>query len=174
MDVRKGFLVGALAVVCGVSHAQQRDMNTFGGLDMLEQDNVNTQITVPIMLNNRPIRFPDVQPVLMGDEIMVPMRGVFEHMNAEVVWKPLERKVIATRGSTTVILPIGTPLASVNGVNKVMDHPPFILNGRTMVPLRFLSYTLHAGTIVMGDNQVVNIIPNHGAVDLALIGRHDH
>jgi hypothetical protein len=172
MDVRKGFLVGALAAVCGMAHAQQ-SMDRFGGLNMLEQDDVETQVNVPVRLNNRPINFPDVQPVKVGDEIMVPMRGVFEHMDAEVVWKPLERKVIATRGSTTVVLPIGTPLASVNGVNKVMDHPPFILNGRTMVPLRFLSYTLHAGIIEM-DNQVVNIIPNHGAQDLALINKHDH
>lgn len=173
MDVRKGFLVGAMAVVCGVAQAQQQEMDSIAGLNMLEQDDVQTQVTVPVLLNNRPIRFPDVQPVKVGDEIMVPMRGIFEHMDAEVVWKPSERKVVATRGSTTVVLPIGTPLATVNGENKVMDHPPFILNGRTMVPLRFLSYTLHAG-IVEVDNQVVNIIPNHGAQDLAVVQKHDH
>ena len=39
----------------------------------------------------------------------------------------------------TVILQVGNSYMYVNGTQKLMDSPPFILNGRTMVPLRVLS-----------------------------------
>ncbi|MDR1066482.1 MAG: hypothetical protein LBL35_03470, partial [Clostridiales bacterium] len=45
----------------------------------------------------------------------------------------------AVKTSDTVILYIGDATYSVNGEKKTMDSPPFITNGRTMVPVRFIA-----------------------------------
>ncbi|MCD6107236.1 MAG: copper amine oxidase N-terminal domain-containing protein, partial [Caldisericaceae bacterium] len=39
---------------------------------------------------------------------------------------------------------IGTPYASVSGKKVLLDSPPLIVKGRTMVPLRFIAETLGA------------------------------
>jgi len=44
----------------------------------------------------------------------------------------------------TVIITIGQGTATTNGVASAVDAPPFITNGRTMVPLRFISESLGA------------------------------
>jgi len=44
----------------------------------------------------------------------------------------------------SVIMQVGNKYAYVNGQQIVIDAPPFILNGRTMVPLRILSQIFNA------------------------------
>lgn len=44
----------------------------------------------------------------------------------------------------TIIMQIGNKYAYVNGMQKLLDYPPFIYKGRTMVPLRFISQTFNA------------------------------
>jgi hypothetical protein len=44
----------------------------------------------------------------------------------------------------SVIMQVGNKYAYVNGQQIVIDSPPFILNGRTMVPLRILSQIFNA------------------------------
>jgi hypothetical protein len=48
------------------------------------------------------------------------------------------------RTGITVIITIGQGTATINGVASALDAPPFITNGRTMVPLRFISESLGA------------------------------
>ena len=43
-----------------------------------------------------------------------------------------------------VIMQVGNKYAYVNGQQIAIDAPPFVLNGRTMVPLRFLSQIFNA------------------------------
>ena len=50
----------------------------------------------------------------------------------------------ALKTGITVIITIGQGTATTNGVVSVLDAPPFITNGRTMVPLRFISESLGA------------------------------
>jgi hypothetical protein len=102
------------------------------------------------------------------------MRGVFEHLDAKVEWVPAQRKVYASRGSTQVVLPVGVPKALINGRNHILDNPPFILNGRTMVPLRFLTAALHVGAVEINNGEMVNILPNHGAESIAAVPEHSH
>lgn len=40
---------------------------------------------------------------------------------------------------TKIIMQVGNPNSTINGVPTVIDPPPMIISGRTMVPLRFLS-----------------------------------
>jgi hypothetical protein len=75
---------------------------------------------------------------------MVPMRGVFEALNAKVEWDNATRTVTATKGDTTIKLTIGNKYAYVNGQKVALATEAIIVNGSTMVPLRFVAESLGA------------------------------
>lgn len=103
------------------------------------------------------VNFADVQPVMVSGRVMVPVRGVFEHMNAEVEWNADTRTVTAQRGNDNIILPINSRFATVNGRQVSLDAPARIRNGRTIVPLRFLSESLGASVEWIADSRLVEI-----------------
>lgn len=103
------------------------------------------------------IHFTDVQPMMSNGRVMVPVRGVFEHMNANVVWDANSATVTAQRGTDTIRLPINSRYATLNGREIALDSPAKIVNGRTMVPLRFLSESLGASVEWVASSRTVEI-----------------
>jgi hypothetical protein len=101
---------------------------------------------------------------MSGDRVLVPLRGVLEQMGARVDWNPSTQTVSAWRGKSRVKLAIGQNTAAVNGQPVNLDVPAQILNGSTMVPLRFVGEALGANvhwdnssdtvTISGGDYQI--------------------
>ena len=81
----------------------------------------------------------DVDPVLENNRTLVPLRGIFEAMGAEVVWEQESRTARAVKGNTTVILTVGSTSPMVNGKVQTLDVPAKILNQRMLAPLRFVS-----------------------------------
>ncbi|MBI5708052.1 MAG: copper amine oxidase N-terminal domain-containing protein [Armatimonadetes bacterium] len=104
------------------------------------------------------VNFPDVKPVMMNGRVMVPVRGVFEHMNATVDWDNDARSVNAQHGSTSIRLPIDSYKATVNGRQVDLDSPATIYRGRTMVPLRFLSEALGGSVDWIAQSRTVEIL----------------
>lgn len=57
-------------------------------------------------------------------------------------FKEVKRKVILSKGvisKVTIELYVGKKVAKLNGVQKEIDAPPFIKDGRTLVPIRFIA-----------------------------------
>jgi len=77
---------------------------------------------------------------------MVPFRGLFELLGAEVEWNPYTQQIFGHTGTNSITLTIGNNMAIVNGVDHFMDAQPFIVpaTGRTLVPIRFVGETLGA------------------------------
>jgi len=75
---------------------------------------------------------------------MVPLRFIGEALLAEVLWDPTERKVTYKLEGRVIELWIDMKMARVNGNPVEVDPPPRIVNGRTVVPLRFVSENLGA------------------------------
>ena len=70
-------------------------------------------------------------------------------MGGTVDWDGTSRKVTVTLGGNTIELWIGKDTARVNGTNVSIDSTngkvvPEIINGRTMLPLRFVTENLGA------------------------------
>lgn len=82
--------------------------------------------------------------ILYKGSTMVPMRGVFEALKAEVKWDGATQTVTATKGNTTIKLTIGNNYAYVNGKKVALAAEAIIVNGSTMVPLRFVAEALGA------------------------------
>ncbi|MGH7729564.1 MAG: copper amine oxidase N-terminal domain-containing protein, partial [Vulcanimicrobiaceae bacterium] len=94
-----------------------------------------------VVVNGTALRF-DQPPVERGGRIYVPLRALFEQLGASVVAKGTA--IDARTPTKRIVLRIGTPAASVNGVPTALDSPPFEIGGRTLVPLRFVSQALGA------------------------------
>lgn len=103
------------------------------------------------------VSFPDVQPVMMNDRVMVPVRGVFEHMNADVKWDGTQNTVTAYRGTDTIELKLNSYTAMMNHQQMTLDSPAIMHQGRTLVPLRFLSEALGATVDWRADTRMVEI-----------------
>jgi hypothetical protein len=105
-------------------------------------------------VNGTPVAFSDVQPMMINQRVMVPLRGVFEHMGADVDWNAATQTVSAKTEGKTVVLRIGDRMATVNGNSVEMDTPAMSFRNRTMVPLRFLGESLGAKVAWMEPNTV--------------------
>jgi hypothetical protein len=86
----------------------------------------------------------DVPPVIRDGNTLVPVRGVFEALNAEVSWDEAKQEVTIVKDELTIVLPVNQNTALKNGEEIALDVPAQILNGRTMVPVRFIAETLGA------------------------------
>lgn len=108
---------------------------------------INTAILIisqiPVYLNEQRIYF-EVAPINQNGRVLVPMRKLFESLGAEVEWNGETRTVSVERGQTRVELPIGKETARINGKTVKIDVPAVIVDGRTMVPVRFISQALGA------------------------------
>ena len=97
----------------------------------------------------------DVPPEIIEGRTMVPMRALFEAMGAEVEWDDTTLTVEAIRGEQSVYLTIDSREALVDGRRVNLDAPARLINGRTFVPLRFVSEAL--GFKMSWDLRVIDI-----------------
>jgi hypothetical protein len=79
---------------------------------------------------------------LTAGRTMVPMRGIFEALGAQVEWDALNRAITATRGSAKIMLTVGQTSAQVNGNLVTLEAAPELVNNSVRVPLRFVSEAL--------------------------------
>ncbi len=122
-----------------------------------------TQSDTRVTVDGTMVSFADVQPMMTNNRVMVPVRGVFEHLNADVTWDARNQQVIAQRGTDTITLPVNSMTAMVNGSQVRLDTPAIVVRGRTMVPLRFLSESLKASVDWMSSSRTVAIWTNGGS-----------
>jgi Copper amine oxidase N-terminal domain. len=94
--------------------------------------------SIAVYLNEKKLQF-DVAPKIVDGRTFVPMRTIFESLGATVEWKNESQEVIAIRRGKIVILKIGSNKAMIDGTEVEMDSTPFIEQGRTLIPLRFIS-----------------------------------
>ncbi len=100
----------------------------------------------------------DYESLIINGRTMVPMRAIFEKLGAKVNWCPESRTVEGLTDQAIIILRIDDTLATVDSESYRLDAPATIVNGRTMVPLRFISESL--GAEVSWDPQIRSAIIN--------------
>lgn len=97
---------------------------------------------IKVMLNGEYIDF-DVKPQMINDRTMVPFRAIFEAMGAKVEWNNELRQAIGEKDGKKVSMIIDSNeiVISKNGKEETIqiDQPPVIVDGRTLVPTRFVA-----------------------------------
>lgn len=106
----------------------------------------------------------DQAPVLVGSRAMLPLRAIFEALDAEVDWNNKTKTVSAWKDGTTVVLKINARTATVNNQTLSLDVPAQILQGRTLVPVRFVSEALGEDVVWDASSKTVYITTNSNPV----------
>lgn len=98
---------------------------------------------VTVYINNQRVEFPDQQPFINNDNrVLVPVRFVAENLGAKVLWDNEKKEVLITKEDTEISLIIGENKARVNDTLVQFGTAAEIYDGRTMVPLRFITNVL--------------------------------
>lgn len=99
----------------------------------------------------------DVEPQVVQQRTLVPLRAIFEKLGATVTWDQATQTARAVKGSDTVQITLNSTTAYVNGEAETLDVPAMAVNGRTLVPVRFVSEALDAQVDWLQDTQTVQI-----------------
>jgi len=86
----------------------------------------------------------EAAPVITSNRTMVPLRFIGEAFGAQFTYESTTKTIYISFGSDKIVMQIGKKTATVNGRVLELDVAPFIVNGRTLVPIRFISETFGA------------------------------
>lgn len=100
--------------------------------------NNNGKSPVEVSLNGTYVSFGDQQPYVVDGRTMVPIRVLAETLGFEVEWVSANNGIKITKGSTVMWIWTGNTTYYINNVRYSMDVKPFVVNDRTMVPIRFI------------------------------------
>ena len=114
------------------------------------------QPPLTVLFDGRPMVF-DVPPQIINGSTMVPMRAIFDALGAAIAWDGDTSTITATRGATVVILTVDSRIATVNGNAVELNEPAVVINGRALVPIRFVSDALGAAVGWDGSTRTVSI-----------------
>ncbi|MFD0675653.1 MULTISPECIES: copper amine oxidase N-terminal domain-containing protein [unclassified Paenibacillus] len=121
---------------------------------------------VNVYYNDVPLEFEDAPPVIVDGTTLVPFRALFEALGFRVKWIDSDgiKQAIGTMDGLTIQLTINSKAAKVNDVAVPLEVPAQILNGKTMVPLRFVSENsgYDVSFVDKGSEYVINVL--HGGL----------
>lgn len=87
-------------------------------------------------------KYDSVLPQIKNGTTLVPVRAVTEAFDAAVTWNGEDRTVTVKSGDNEIVLKIDSAKAIVNGEEKELTAAPEIVEGRTIVPVRFIAQAL--------------------------------
>lgn len=128
---------------------------------------VSASAKINVRLDAKPLEF-DVEPVIINSRTMVPMRGIFEALGANVSWDDTTKTVTAVKGSDVIKTTIGSNIINVNSENIKIDAPSQIKDSRTLVPVRFISESL-GYTVKWNETTSTVIILSRGELEVHFI-----
>lgn len=94
---------------------------------------------ISVYLDDKQIQF-DVDPIMINDRTLVPMRAIFEELGATVAWDNETNTAYAYKQMKGLSITIGAPyMYDLNFTSIPLDVPAVLKNDRTLVPLRAVS-----------------------------------
>jgi hypothetical protein len=100
----------------------------------------------------------DAPPFIEKGFTLVPLRFISEAFGASVDWNDALKVITINYRTLTIQLQVGSNVVLVGTEFKKLDVPPKIVNGRTFVPIRFISETFGAEVGWDGATKTVTIV----------------
>jgi hypothetical protein len=141
--INNGYGVGAVVVPLNLSTptaalngaAAQQAANVFNSTQTSSSNSEGIQVYV-----NGTLVQMDVAPMFVDGRFQVQMRPLFEALGANPPqWDSTDRTITDTMGNTTIRLQIASTTAYVNETKHTLDSPPLLIEGHTLIPVRFVS-----------------------------------
>lgn len=125
------------------------------------QASFNMTLTVddPVAIINGVPRNMPVKPIIINGATMMPLRFITENIGYKVDWHQETKSILLTDGKNSITLQIDNSTAMVNGRGVKLIASPYLEEGNTMVPLRFIMENF--GSSVYFDNNSKTITIAH-------------
>ncbi len=111
---------------------------------------------ITVNVNSLELNFQS-PPFILRGTTMVPMREIFEALDADLTWSKEDRSILARKDQDQIYLKIDSPKARVNTREILLDPRPMIRDNKTFVPLRFVSESLGAEVKWDGGKRTIDI-----------------
>jgi hypothetical protein len=97
-----------------------------------------------IFIDGKKMQFKFQQPLNDNGSVLVPMRDIFEALGAKIEWDDTTKTVTAKKSDVIITYKIGSSTA--NRINEIIriPVPGKLVDGTTMIPLRFVGEALGA------------------------------
>ena len=125
---------------------------------------VSMQISNPIMMVNGQKTEIDegrnTTPIINNSRTLVPIRAIIEAFGGSVDWNGVTQTVTLKLDNDTIKLNIDNTNAYLNNKHSLLDVAPTIINGRTLLPIRFIAESFNLGVAWEDDTRTISIISN--------------
>lgn len=116
----------------------------------------DTTNDISIIADGNTLSF-DVPPVVENGRTLVPLRAIFEALDADVKWSGESQTILATRAGMQITLKIGDTNAYINSKPAQLEVPAKVIQDRTLVPLRFVGESLGAKVVWEDSTRTITI-----------------
>ena len=117
---------------------------------------------ISVQLNGAPVAFSDAAPESAGGRIFIPLRAVMDAMDAQVDYDGATGTVAIHRDGADLSMVLGQNTAAVteDGQTRAvaMDAAPYVTDGRTYVPVRFVAEAFGCNVGWDADSKTVIIV----------------
>lgn len=112
--------------------------------------NAQSEPPIKVAVDTKRIVF-SVEPRLQDGTTLVQMRPLFEAMGITLQWDQQTRTITGKKAALSIILQIDNKEAVVNDSKMILEQPAQLIDGNTLVPLRFIGEA--TGAIVVWDGK---------------------
>jgi hypothetical protein len=99
----------------------------------------------------------DTAPEIKNNITMLPFRAFLEELGYLIEWNDKTKLITASDGKNTIKLTINSKTAYVNGEKLTMSNAPYIKNGRTLIPLRFVAENSGANVEWIAETRTIKV-----------------
>lgn len=129
----------------------------FSAVPVYAQTPIVLQINNTIMTANGIEKGIDSEPVIINNRTLLPIRAVIEEIGGTVNWDNEKQEITLTYQGDNIRLIIGNTTAYLNDTAIILDTAPVIINGRTMLPIRFIAESFHFDVVWNRQTQTITI-----------------
>jgi hypothetical protein len=103
---------------------------------------------ISLNIDGKIVRFEEYLPLIVSGRLFLPLRSTLIMLgvpndNEHIIWNGDKKTIAIIKGSTTIVLQINNNIAYINDNQIEIDEAPFIKDGRTYVPVRFVAEALN-------------------------------
>ncbi|WP_158301903.1 copper amine oxidase N-terminal domain-containing protein [Paenibacillus mesophilus] len=111
---------------------------------------------IEVYTDKQPVEF-SIDPLLEDGTTLVQLRPLFESLGIEVSWNGETQTVSGKKEGRSFSLTINSKTAQVNGQTVTLTNPATIVDGHTLVPLRFVGEATGAVVGWNSEQQTIGI-----------------
>lgn len=99
-------------------------------------------------------------PIIREGRTLVPIRAIVEGIGGEVEWNAETSTATIKCNDDIIVLTVGSIATYVNGNEGILDVAPIVLNGRILMPIRFIAEGFGLDTVWNQDDRTITITNN--------------